>query len=784
MTAVEAARILVVEDNRDTSALLHDLLEAEGYHVDSAPTGEAAFEQLDAEPDIDLLVLDLMLPGMSGYEVLERLRAHADVADVPVLVLSALSSASAKIRGLREGADDYMTKPFLPEELVARTRTLVTTRLLQRRTREIHALAQIAQAALTAATADVLLQRMVEISVEVFEADAAMIMLMDDRRQELRARAAVGLGNGVPHMSMPVGAGVAGTAMSSRNPVLIGDGASADPRVLNPVLRRDGFRSLMVAPLLVAGAPIGVLEVARRTRRLDPRAERLLRIVADRLAVAIEQARLESEARELADVVRRIGEGVVVADAGDRIVFANRAFAEMIGATPEGLVGRHWTEFLSTAQDVAALHAEMRNPSFHGEVLLMTRGGDPRPVLVTLSTAERHDGGGTQRIGVFRDISREHELRFRVIREQKFRTLGSLAAGVAHNINNRLTPVLGWTEMLLERLDAGETIDQQELKHALRVIHQGAGDSVGTVRRLQEYSRPGRVRGPEAVQLRDVVEHLLALTRPQWDNEAARRGIKYEIDLKVEAAPPILAVASEIREALLNILENALAAMERGGRLTIRVRGADDRAVVSIADTGKGMSEEVRRLVFEPFFTTRSSEGGTGLGLSLAQEIVHRYGGEIALDSREGAGTTFTLSFPALAVDTSKPSVFLPVIEPLRILAVEDEPEVLDVLRAMLTHAGHGVVTAASGREALDLFAREHNVDLVITDLGMPGMTGLALAAELKRLRAVPVILLTGWAEELDETGTGSVEVVVAKPFNREKLLEAIARAVPDRVKN
>src|SRR5436189_5322720 len=164
--SVEAARILVVEDNRDTSALLRDLLEAEGYAVESSLTGEHALEMLAQNPDVDLLVLDLMLPGMSGYDVIERLRGGSELASVPVLVLSALSSTSARIRGLRDGADDYMTKPFLPEELLARTRTLVTRRLLERRTEEMQALAQIAQAALTAPSADVLLQRMVEIAVE------------------------------------------------------------------------------------------------------------------------------------------------------------------------------------------------------------------------------------------------------------------------------------------------------------------------------------------------------------------------------------------------------------------------------------------------------------------------------------------------------------------------------------------------------------------------------------------------------------------------------------------
>jgi len=779
---IEAARVLVVEDNRDTSILLRDLLVAEGYEVESVPTGEAALAALERTPETDLVVLDLMLPGMSGYDVIERLRGRPELAATPILVLSALSSPSARIRGLRDGADDYMTKPFLPEELVARTRTLVTGRLLSRRTAEIQALEEIAEAALGASDADALLDKMVELVTGVFNADAAAILLLDDARRELRGRAAAGLGGDLSRASMPASSGVAAIALATQAPVIIPDGAAADPRVANPAIRAGGFRSLMVAPLIVAGTPMGVLEVARRSRRLDPRTERLLRIVADRIAVTMVHVRLQAETRELADVVRRIGEGVIVTDAHDAVIFANRAFTEMVGVTAAALRGRRWTELLATSsQDVNALTAQMRGATWQGEVLLITGAGDPRPVLVSLSTAGNADGQ-VQRIGVFRDVSREHELRFRLIREQKFRTLGSLAAGVAHNINNRLTPVLGWTEMLLERLAADEAIDRDELVHALRVINQGASDSVETVRRLQDYSRPSRVRGPEGVQLRDVLEQLLALTRPQWDNEAARRGIRYEIDLKAAPAPLILAVASEIREAMLNILENALNAMPEGGRLTLHVRGEDDRAVVSIADSGRGMSPEVQRLAFEPFFTTRSSEGGSGLGLSLAQEIVHRYRGTITVASREGVGTTFTLSFPAISVDAARTPAFLPTLEPLRILAVEDEPEVLDVIRAMLTAAGHTVITAASGREALELFEQEP-VDVVVTDLGMPGMTGLVLAEELKQRRAIPVVLLTGWADELDASHAQHVDVVLAKPATRERLLAGLAKAVPDRVR-
>ena len=782
MTTSEAARVVVVEDNRDTAVLLRDVLVAEGYEVESVPTGEAAMETLGRTPDVDLVVLDLMLPGMSGYEVIERMRARTSLATTPILVLSALSSPSARIRGLRDGADDYMTKPFLPEELIARTRTLVTGRLLSRRTAEIQALEEIAEAALTVSDPDALLGKMLEVVAGVFGADAVAILLLDEARHELRGRVGTGLGGDVRAVSMPADSGEAAIALATQAPLLISDGAATDPRVANPAVRAGGFRSLMVGPLIVGGTAIGVLEVAGRARQLDPRVDRLLRIVADRIAVTMEHARLRAETNDLADVVRRIGEGVILTDARDAIVFANRAFAEMVGAAADTLRGRRWTQLLATSQDVAALTRQMRRSSWQGEVLLLTSAGDPRPVLISLSTTTTA-GGELQRIGVFRDVSREHELRFRLIREQKFRTLGSLAAGVAHNINNRLTPVLGWTEMLLERLAAGEPIDHDELVHALRVINQGAADSVETVRRLQDYSRPARVRGPEGVQLRDVLEQLLALTRPQWDNEAARRGIRYEVDLKAEPAPMILAVASEIREALLNILENALAAMPAGGRLTLHVRGEGDRAVVSIDDTGRGMSPEVQRLAFEPFFTTRSSEGGSGLGLSLAQEITHRYRGSITVSSREGAGTTFTLSFPAISAEAARPPALLPSLEPLRVLAVEDEPEVLDVIRAMLTAAGHTVTSAASGREALELFDREP-VDVVVTDLGMPGMTGLALAREVKRRRPVPVVLLTGWADELEAAATPDIEVLLPKPITRERLVSGLAQAVPDRVRH
>ena len=220
--STEAARILVVEDNRDTSVLLRELLEGEGYQVESEATGEAALAALERTPDVDLIVLDLMLPGMSGYEVIERLRGRPEVATTPILVLSALSSPSARIRGLRDGADDYMTKPFLPEELLARTRTLVTARLLGRRTAEIQALEKIAEAALTvddpggAARQDGRGR-----GRRVRRRRRRHLPVRRGARRAARARLRRASSGDLRRVATPASAGVAALALSTQAPVLI-----------------------------------------------------------------------------------------------------------------------------------------------------------------------------------------------------------------------------------------------------------------------------------------------------------------------------------------------------------------------------------------------------------------------------------------------------------------------------------------------------------------------------------------------------------------------------------
>jgi len=771
--APDAPTILVVEDHEDTRALLSSLLESEGYAVLTADSGEAAMALLANAPAVDLIILDLNLPGISGYDVVERLRAADEQHPVPVLVLSSRSGVQDRIRGLRDGADGYLTKPFLPEEVATAARGLVTRHLLAQRNRDMSALEQVAELALRTPKGQDLLEHLPALLLETFRADVAVVFMLEP---DGAARARFGRGAALD--SGRTQSTVVAQVVATGTPVFVADVAGTQG-VRAP--HEAGLRMMVAAPLKAGGRVLGVLQVGTRRRPLDSRAARLVALLADRVAVALEYARLQAETRDLADVTRSIGEGVLVLDAQDQITFANDAFARMVGRAPDLLTGGLWTQFLSPAQDRGAVLARLHQPTFQGELLLLRSGADPVPVLTTITT---HEGEhGRRRIGVFRDISREHEQRFQVIREQKLRTLGSLAAGVAHNINNRLTPVIGWTDLLLEQLDHGVVPSAQELLHAIRIIRHGTADSVATVRRLQDYARPAGLRGPEVVALRDVVEQLLALVRPQWDTDAARRGVRYTVSVQEHHAHHVLAIPSELREAILNVLENAVHAMPGGGTLTVTLGGSGKNAELTVKDSGVGMTDDVKRLAFEPFFTTRQTTGGMGLGLTLVQETITRAGGTVTLVSSPGEGTTVTITLPGVERPNAAAPTVINKAPAQHILIVDDEPAVLGVLRAMLQSLGHTVVSAASGEEALKALDSAA-VDLILTDLGMPGMTGLAVAAEVSRRRpGTPVVLATGWGNDVgeEEMRAAGVLFTISKPLSREALRQAVARAVAPR---
>jgi CheY-like chemotaxis protein len=330
-----------------------------------------------------------------------------------------------------------------------------------------------------------------------------------------------------------------------------------------------------------------------------------------------------------------------------------------------------------------------------------------------------------------------------LVRGATLRAVGELAAGAAHHLNNLMAVVLGRSQLLLYRNR------DPEMGSALRTIERAALDAADTVRRIQAFSRAGHGGSAALVDLNDTVRESIDLTRARWEHEAQVRGAQIELVFEPGALPPVSGRNAELREVLTNLILNAADALPRGGRLLIRTWGEPGRALVSITDSGPGMPEDVRGRAFEPFFTTKGVRR-LALGLAVAAAVAEA----AALPGSGGNGGRHG-----------------------RILVVDDEADVREVLADLLLSHGHSVTLAGGGQEALACLARDP-FDLVITDLGMPDVNGWDVARAVKSgRRGLPVLLLTGWADAV-EAGVGRVDAVIKKPFDMTKLAAAVSAAL------
>ncbi len=387
-----------------------------------------------------------------------------------------------------------------------------------------------------------------------------------------------------------------------------------------------------------------------------------------------------------------------------------------------------------------------------------------------------------------------------VMQQERLRALGQMASGIAHDINNAISPAALYTESLLET----EPNLSARARDYLQTIRQANRDVAETVARMREFYRQ---REPQLtlrrVALNPLVQQVVDLTRARWRDEPQQRGavIKMLTVLEAEGAA-IMGVESEIREALINLVFNAVDAMSDGGTLTLRTVTEEHapgsgkttgtgRVCLEVIDSGAGMDEETRRRCMEPFFTTKG-ERGTGLGLAMVFGIVQRHGAEIEIESAPGKGTTVRLSFavPGSALADAVPlSDVEAAPSRLRILVVDDDPLLVKSMRDTLESDGHIIVTANGGQEGIDAFRRSRDGSepfaVVITDLGMPHVDGRKVASAVKAASpSTPVIMLTGWGQRLLAEGDvpPHVDRMLSKPPKLRDLREALARCCPSAV--
>jgi signal transduction histidine kinase/DNA-binding response OmpR family regulator len=378
-----------------------------------------------------------------------------------------------------------------------------------------------------------------------------------------------------------------------------------------------------------------------------------------------------------------------------------------------------------------------------------------------------------------------------LIQAERLRATGELAQGIAHDFNNLLATVLGRAEVLLGQLR------DPEQRESLEAIRRAARDGASVVSRMREYGRPVDTTEFRLVELGDVIDEAVQLARPRWQGEAQRHGRTIDVQVRRDGPAAVLGDPASLREVLVNLVFNATDALPQGGAIEIGVRPAGPSVPVSgdlpaddtagpmvelwVRDTGVGIPEDVRARIFEPFFTTKGTQG-SGLGLAMVRKVIEAHGGSVAVESQPGQGTTFRIQLPAAAGtanahDSEGEDV---QISPATIVLVDDQQDVLDTMGMLLRRDGHYVRLFHDPHAAVEA-VRGERPDVVITDLGMPGMSGWALAHEVRnRWPDLPVIVLTGWGRDVTAAQLRQHGVLTAltKPAEVADLRRALARAV------
>jgi two-component system NtrC family sensor kinase len=476
------------------------------------------------------------------------------------------------------------------------------------------------------------------------------------------------------------------------------------------------------APLVAAGRTMGAVSLSRkRPGTLGPADLTLVALVLAQAAIALENARLvellSSAKREWEQTVDAISQAICIVDAHGTVRRANRVFAELIQTAVTAIPGRPWLGLLPPAWSDPVARAIAEAAATSVEI----RAGERMLLLTTIPLAEPGSA-----VLVFEDQTDRRRLQEQLIQSEKMSAIGQLIAGVAHDLNNPLASVVGFSDFLAEAAEIPPS-----LQEPLQVIRQEAERAATIVKNLLSFAR-----SQEGERARQPVKPLLESTLGLLRNQLMAH--KVDATLEVEPGLPEVEVdANQIKQVFVNLINNAAQAIASdapSGRIWIAAKRVPDGLAVSVTDSGPGISDELAARVFEPFFTTKPEGQGTGLGLSICQGIVKEHGGRLTLETRPGAGATFTVELP-LAAPAPRPDVSpAPLAEsrPLRILVVDDEPHILHYMRATLESWGHTVEVASDGAYALER-ALAGPFDVIICDLRMPHLSGRDMYLKLAR---------------------------------------------------
>ncbi|MBI2524799.1 MAG: GAF domain-containing protein [Candidatus Rokubacteria bacterium] len=687
-------------------------------------------------------------------------------------------------------------------------------------------------------------------TARLLESDRSMLFLVDPERGTLEPAAARGFRrDDLGGVSIAPGEGLVGRCFIEGRALCYGRPSESPPS--DPFVARFPVRDAVAVPVRADGEVRGVLYAGRRGRSVLFTAEdmQLLLVIADRVGTACAHQRLVDRAVDHVARLREIeafsGRALVGQDRSETLARACETACRLlrVGTAALGVPDGQGGLRLEAASGLPAAAAEAW-PVLPDEGLLRELFATTRPVvirdlrqrtaapeaflqalhlrgclLVPLRIHDRMVGAlylGDERARDFSAdeveaaqvlasliaLALENERLYgevrsafqalgsaqeRMVQSEKVRALGEMAGGIAHEFNNILAIILGKVQLMLAR---GA---EESFREGLGQVEEAAWRAADIVRRLQAFAATKLDDAAAATNLNTLVHDAVTLTRGLWKDEAETRGARIEVTTDLEETPPVAGSTAELREAVTNLVLNAIDAMPRGGQLLLSTRTREGGVELSVRDSGEGMSDEVRRRVFDPFFSTRSPLR-TGLGLSVVHGIVSRHGGRIEVSSEQGQGTTVTLWLPAGQLPGAAPGAPAPAADPAErreppgdqgaraasVLVLEDEVQIREMVVEALAQAGYRVDSAPDGLSGLARFQREPS-DVVLTDLSLPERSGLEVARAVKRMSAeTPVVLVTGWGHLLDPVRLreSGVDLTLVKPFRLERVLAVVAEAL------
>lgn len=358
-----------------------------------------------------------------------------------------------------------------------------------------------------------------------------------------------------------------------------------------------------------------------------------------------------------------------------------------------------------------------------------------------------------------------------IIKSEKLKNLGELSGGVAHDFNNVLTAILGFSRVALDK------IKDEEVKGYLDIIYKSALDGKSIVNKIQSFNKKRTNRTKESVNLNFIVESGIQMARPKWKNSYESKGIKLELIRELDSKGYINCNEHEIRESILNIILNAMDAMEDGGRLIVKTYDKEEKIYIEIEDTGIGMTEEVREQIFEPFYSTKESRG-TGLGLSISKDIIEEHSGKIEVISEYGVGTKFIIELAKHYGNNivEKKVEVIPNFDNISSLVVDDRVQVAKSVNELLGMLKVKSDIETNSEAVEDKIAKKH-YDVIFCDLAMPKLSGLDLAKKIKgNYPKIKFILMTGWPEDIKEEYLDKVDFILEKPCMLEDLTNALEK--------